>query len=94
MENQQYKARSEIDRLAALVAERERENMKLWEQMRTAAAEYHQEFLAKEAANTQLKAEKDALRRTLEENNFRVQASMKVELPDTLVLLNTIQCPG
>ena len=80
MESQQYNSRAEVDRLAASVAEKERENGKLWEQMRSATSEYHQEFLAKEATIAQLIAEQDSLRGTIENNNMRSQAAMEVSL--------------
>ena len=63
MDEQQHLARAEVDRLANVVAQKEKENMKVWEQMRSAGNEYQQEFLAKEAAVQNLLAERNEIRR-------------------------------
>lgn len=42
MQDQHHATRAEVERLSREVADKERENVKLWEQMRSAAHEYHQ----------------------------------------------------
>lgn len=78
LNRQQYSTQAEVDRLTEVVANKDRENLKLWEQLRSAANEYHQEFLAKEAAVSNIAAERDAIRRDAEESIRRQQAFMEV----------------
>ena len=77
-DEQQQMARAEVDRLANVVAQKEKENMKVWEQMRSAATEYHQEFLAKEAAVQNLVAERDEIRRRADDEIQRMRNYMQV----------------
>lgn len=78
MDEQQHMAQAEVDRLANIVGQKERENMKVWEQMRSAATEYHQEFLAKEAAVQNLAAERNEVRRRADEEIQRMRHYMEV----------------
>ena len=78
LNHQQYNARYEVDRLNEMVNQKERENMKVWEQMQSASTEYHQEFLAKEAAVTELIAERDSIARNAEDSARRQHAFMEV----------------
>ncbi len=78
LDEQQRMARTEVERLALAVGQKEKENMKVWEQMRSAATEYHQEFLAKEAAVQNLAAERDEVRRRADDELRRMQNYMEV----------------
>ena len=81
MQDQQQAARAELERMAATVTEKERENAKLWEQMRTAASEYHQEFVAKEATIGALIAESEATKQRMQADIDRLRAAMEVRNP-------------
>ena len=78
MQDQQQAARAELERMAATVTEKERENAKLWEQMRTAASEYHQEFVAKEATIGALIAESEATKQRMQADIDKLRAAMEV----------------
>lgn len=78
LREQQDSARQEAERLGAAIQEKERENAKLWEQMRTAASEYHHEFVAKEATIGALIADADATKQRMQADIDRLRASMEV----------------
>ena len=81
VQDQQQAARAELERMAATVTEKERENAKLWEQMRTAASEYHQEFVAKEATIGALIAESETTKQRMQADIDKLRAAMEVRPP-------------
>lgn len=78
LHDQHEEARKEVERMAAIVADKERENSKLWQQMRTAASEYHQEFVAKEATIGALIKEAEATKQRMQTDIDKLRAGMEV----------------
>ncbi|KAK9865078.1 hypothetical protein WJX84_008101 [Apatococcus fuscideae] len=72
--------RGEVDEMLAAAHAKDRENSKLWEQVRAAAEEYHAEFGAKEAAIAALTAEADATKGHMQAEIEKLRTDMEAEV--------------
>ncbi|KAK9829628.1 hypothetical protein WJX72_006968 [[Myrmecia] bisecta] len=72
--------RSEVDEMLAAAAAKDRENSKLWEQVRAAAEEYHEEFNAKELAIAALTAEAEETRVRMQAEIEKLRTEMEAEV--------------
>ena len=70
--------RSEVEHMANAAAMKEKENMRLWEQVRSAAQEYHAEFAAKEATIASLTAAAESTRMRMQADIDKLRTQMEV----------------
>ncbi|EIE22795.1 hypothetical protein COCSUDRAFT_47698 [Coccomyxa subellipsoidea C-169] len=73
-------SREEVAAQVAAATAKDRENSQLWEQVRSAAEEYHAEFAAKEATIASLTAEAEAARSHMQAEIDKLRSEMEAEV--------------